>query len=426
MFSLCLKKLHICISFCALLSLVSFAEASEVKIENNSGRFTLTVDGEPFFIKGVGGTGDKALLAEFGGNAFRTWGHDDAEEQLALAKEHNLMVSIGFWVQHERHGFDYNDEEAVQKQFELAKQMVLDYKDHPNLLMWGIGNEVELEYTNPKVWKAIGDIASMIKELDPNHPVMTTTAHIKQEECDLINEFAPDIDILGINSYAGATVVAKQVQDYGWDKPYVFTEWGVNGHWERPKTDWDANIEQTSTEKAEAFDMRYEKAIAVNDGQCLGGFAFLWGTKQERTGTWYSLFDSEGNYTEAVNVLRHHWKGIREWNRAPKIEVAVLNNKVGTDNIRVSPGSRMKAKVFAEDPDFDKLQYSWELLNESEAKSHGGDYEARPDEVKTELRGSDSKTLRFRAPEAGAYRLFIFIYDGNRHVSTANIPFLVE
>ena len=40
---------------------------------------------------------------------------------------------------------DYNNEYAVKGQIEYLKNEVLKYKDHPALLVWGIGNEVDLK-----------------------------------------------------------------------------------------------------------------------------------------------------------------------------------------------------------------------------------------------------------------------------------------
>ncbi len=41
---------------------------------------------------------------------------------------------------------------------------VLKYKDHPALLTWIIGNEPDLNHTNPKVFDAINDISKMIHQ----------------------------------------------------------------------------------------------------------------------------------------------------------------------------------------------------------------------------------------------------------------------
>ena len=49
-----------------------------------------------------------------------------------------------------RHGFDYNDPVVVQQQLNDVRQQVIALKDHPALLIWGIGNELNLRATNPE------------------------------------------------------------------------------------------------------------------------------------------------------------------------------------------------------------------------------------------------------------------------------------
>ena len=66
-------------------------------------------------------------------------------------------------------------------------------------MMWSIGNEVDLFYSNTKVWDVVQDIAEMIHEVDPNHPTNTVTAGLDAKELELIMDRAPDIDIYGIN-----------------------------------------------------------------------------------------------------------------------------------------------------------------------------------------------------------------------------------
>ena len=59
---------------------------------------------------------------------------------------------------------DYNNEYAVKGQIAQLKNEILKYKDHPALLVWGIGNEVDLRYSNFKVWETIEILAKFIKD----------------------------------------------------------------------------------------------------------------------------------------------------------------------------------------------------------------------------------------------------------------------
>jgi len=52
------------------------------------------------------------------------------------------MVTMGIEVERERHGFDYDNAEEVNKQLERIRKEVLELKDHPALMIWAIGNEL--------------------------------------------------------------------------------------------------------------------------------------------------------------------------------------------------------------------------------------------------------------------------------------------
>ena len=87
----------------------------------------------------------------------------------------------------------------VKGQIEFLKNEVLKYKDHPALLVWGIGNEVDLKYGNFKVWETIEILAKFIKEVDPNHPTMTVIR--SRSFKNFSHKKILSIDILGINVY---------------------------------------------------------------------------------------------------------------------------------------------------------------------------------------------------------------------------------
>ena len=57
---------------------------------------------------------------------------------------------------------------------------VREYKDHPALIIWVIGNELNME-KNPKVWDAVNDLSKKIHQIDPNHPTTTPLAGFKQD-----------------------------------------------------------------------------------------------------------------------------------------------------------------------------------------------------------------------------------------------------
>ena len=404
---------------------------SKVTLKHSNGKYQIFVDNVPFYIKGAGlEFGNISALAKHNGNSFRTWrtenGKKSGEEILDEAQKNGLMVTMGIEVARERHGFDYNDEKAVKEQLEKIKKEVLLLKDHPALLIWAIGNELNLRATNPRVWNAVNDISKMIHEIDPNHLTTTTLAGISKKEVNYIKERCTDIDVLSIQLYAGIVGLPKAIKDYGWSGPYIVSEWGATGHWEVPKTKWGVPIEENSTIKAANYLKRHQIAIESDSTQCLGSYVFLWGQKQERTPTWYGVFLEDGKETEAVDVMHYIWNNSWPQNKTPQIEFFHINGKTAYQNVILKTEENYIAIVKIKDVENDSINYKWEILAESTDLKDGGDLEKRPETIKTKIVKQENGTFQFIAPKKGVYRLFIYADDGYNHAATANIPFLVE
>ncbi|MEW9798688.1 glycoside hydrolase family 2 TIM barrel-domain containing protein [Alteromonas sp. CYL-A6] len=403
-------------------------EPVPVSLQKNEHGYQIVRGGTPFFIRGAGGSSRLEQLAESGGNAIRTWSSDNAEEILDRAHKAGLVVMLGLRLGHERHGFDYNDKTAVAAQFERVKQTVLRYKDHPALLAWGIGNEVDLFYTNTNVWFAVEEIAAFIQKHDPHHLVTTVTAGIDKPKLDLVLSRVPSIDYLSINIYGGLETLPATLLDYGYDGPFVVTEWGPTGHWQVEKTAWGVPIEQTSTEKAASYRQRYQDGIVAAPGRALGSFAFLWGQKQETTPTWYGVFTENGQPTEVVDSLTYNWTGQwPDW-RAPSIHSLRLQGQSAKDSIQVAAGEAVSASVILDTRSDPSPSLRIEVLPESTDIKAGGDPESRPQSV-TDLnvQHDSNGNITFHAPQQrGAYRLFIYVTDSRGHVANANIPFYVS
>ncbi len=402
------------------------AEAVPVEVVAYEGGYTLVRDGKPYLVRGAGFVGvSLETLAERGGNSVRTWGIEEAQSTLDEAAKYGLTVSMGLPVAAERFGFDYDSAESIAEQRENVRAAVLKYKDHPALLAWIIGNELDMSFTNHRVYDEVNELSRMIHELDPNHVTTTTITALDRETVELVRERAPDLDFVSIQAYGALALMPKAIAYLG-EGPFMVTEWGPLGHWEVGKTRWDAAIEPTSTEKARHFLLQYRDLIMPYLGPGLGSYAFLWGHKQERTHTWFSLFMESGATTGAVDALELVWTGRLPENQAPVLESISLARRSASDSIRLTAGKGYVAKVVAKDTENDELTYQWSVKPESDATSIGGDLEASIADMSNTFDGDSNKaTVRLVAPEPGTYRIFVEINDGHGHAAHANIPFMV-
>ncbi len=403
---------------------------AQTRVVKNTNGFTLMRNGQPYYVKGVGGDVHMDKMVAIGANSLRIWGIERAQEILDDAQKRGLTVMLGLWLQHERHGFDYNNAEKVKLQLNHFKQVVDRYKNHPALLMWGIGNELDLNYTNPACWNAVQDIARYIHQVDPNHPTSTVTAGLDSLEVAHILKRCPDIDIYCINTYGDIGNVPSKIKPYGWDGPYMITEWGPNGHWESPQTKWQVSLEQSSTEKREVYYSRYKNYIEPNKNYCLGSYAFLWGAKQEYTETWYGLFTKEQQATEPIDALEEVFTGKKPLNPSPSIASFTINEYPASSSILLEAGTKYTSRVSIVFPDAkvnNNVVYRWRIMQESTDKKSGGDLEEAATEVSGLIRSpKKGATIQFFAPTAeGAYRLFVSATANNK-VAYANIPFWVK
>ena len=406
---------------------ITYSQVSKVEVSTNTqGNFELLKNGIPYYIKGAGAKDHFDLLVNSGANSIRIWSTNNSS-LLDSAHQHGLTVTLGLHVRPERSGMDYNNEYAVKGQIEKLKNEVLKYKDHPALLVWGIGNEVDLKYSNFKVWETIEILAKFIKEVDPNHPTMTVIAGVDPSKAYYIKKYCPSVDILGLNVYGSIENAGANLRKFNWDKPYIVTEWGVNGPFEAKTTSWKAKVEPPNGFKADQRLRRYQELIVKDKERCLGSYCFLWGQKQESTATWHGMFLKNGNPTEAVDVMHYCWNG--EWpnSRAPSIRDISLENIGWRKDHIIEPSRQATVKIEYFKYNNKKVNIEYVLYPEAFSNKIGGDIQKSPDPIPFEIVRQTENELIFISPKKkGAYRLFAFVKNDKGQSSVANIPFLIE
>lgn len=381
-------------------------------------------DGKPYNIRGAGGYDRFEELAAAGGNSIRVW---DAGPYtgtiLRRVDSLGLTVMVGI------------------SERELAKidTIVPSYRNSPALLIWAIGNEMELRlkelgYSNEQaLWTRVNELAQRIHALDEHHPVITVLAEINREKIKRIMKYAPELDAIGVNSYGLVGTVAKRLRAWGWNKPFIITEFGSIGHWESPRTPWGLYIEPSSTEKAKNFIRGYTEGIMDQPG-CVGSYAFLWGHKQEKTHTWCGMFlpnEVGGGPTETVDAMIKVWTGSYPANRAPQIgpgRIRIEPDQYGEKYAFFAPDEEIEVSVDASDPEGGALKVRWDLrIDVADNPTGGGFYEPTPPPIIGAIREAKGLTAKVKFPKKpGNYRLFCYVWDSERRAATVNLPIRVE
>lgn len=408
------RSLILLILFVSTFGVIAPVYCAEVTVKGDA----IFVDGTRFMPRGASGRTKLAELKALGANTVRTYG-EEGDEVMADAQRLGLKVILGFWLEHPRRGFDYNNRAVAQAQLDRLRAFVLRHKDNPALLMWGIGNEVEAELTDDSVvWPAIEEAAKLVKSLDSRHPTLAVLAEAGNEKVRKIMTRAPSIDVLGVNSYGDAILsVTDRVRAQGWTGPLIITELGAAGQWQVGHSPWGAALEPTSTEKA----AKLRQYLSAANAQATGQIAFLWGQKQEVTPTWHSLLLPDGTWIEASEAMAEAWGGATpNRNRAPRIQSFSLK---GISWPQAVAGS---ATIAVQDPDGDKLTYNWRILKESTDLGKAGDAESVPADHSAALRRKGETSVEITGLPAGNYRLFVEVRDNRGAAATGNLPFQVQ
>jgi hypothetical protein len=403
----------------------ALAQPVPVKIVPQGDGFSLLRDGKPYFAKGAVGAVHLEELVAAGGNSIRA-GATALDKAQALGL--TVLVDLPFGKQ--RWGFDYSDAAAVKQQRESLKATVEQYKAHPAVLAWALGNELEIRTTPEQravLLKEVDAVAEMIHALDPNHPVITVVGGQYKQMLHELNQYCPHLDAVGLNSYADMLALPEDIRREGWTRPYWVTEFGPRGHWQVAKTAWKLPIEDSSTEKADFYRKAYEHAVK-DRSQCLGSYVFHWAQHHEKTHTWYGMFLEDGSRTEAVDVMTYLWSGRWPANRSPRLSPAPIQitseDGAAKGPATLPPGALLHCRLVASDPEGDALQYSWDLrLDVSGDPKVGGDREEPTPPIDGLVLAASADRATFRLPEQeGVYRLFAYVRDGHSNAATANVP----
>ncbi len=404
---------------------ILWADPSVVKVIKGESGWQLKVDGNPFFIKGVGcnrAEGEKGedylrMAKDMGANAVRTWG-DAPSTYLDKAQGYGLKVNLGIWLNPIRSGTSESYLEAghCAGLKNLALNYVREMKDHPALLTWNIGNEVFAFTESEDERKAFGafleDLIQAVHQEDPKHPVVYASSDIK--DFPSLQEMVPSIDIVGLNTYGSLAPAMAWLRDRSYDKPLVVTEFGPLGPWDVSKDKNQIAYDPSDQFKANNYASLWRQ-IEHAKGPCIGGFAFVLGEQRNSDSlTWWNInFGTQKR--DAYWTLHKAFTGTEPEHRPPKITLFSVEGSTA-----VVAGSRVLLRTTAASPGEAPLAYSYFVTGLASDPLIVEPPKFYPAEV--EESGPGAATIK--APDdPGIYRVYVSASDnyGNTAIADRSI-----
>ncbi|MEQ8703125.1 MAG: glycoside hydrolase family 2 TIM barrel-domain containing protein [Phaeodactylibacter sp.] len=402
----------------------------KVHIEKIAGHFTLSRNGQPFSIHGA--SGDPRYIRELaraGGNCLRVYDTLNLAQVLDTAHYYGIAIIADLPLPKSQHLSFYRDQAKVKGQMNAYRSFVDRHKDHPALLMWMLGNELDFPYkpNYTPFYRAYNDLLAMIKQVDGQHPVATALTNFQRRTITNIRLKIPDLDVLGINTFGLLKDLEQDMADFAWmwKGPYFVSEWSINGYWEVPKTAWGASIEDAGWKKKEELLSRFHQEMPVKDPRFLGSCLFYWGQKQELTATWFNTFTAGGQPTPLYEAYALLNKDTLPYLPAPQVAYMLVDGAGAAGHIMLNPGQAYTANiVFGIAPDTN-VRADWSLRSED---WYNLELDTLVPVVSYDhlLNALDTMSIQFSAPaREGPYRLFATLSYPGSIATTLNTPIYV-
>ncbi|WP_053175733.1 discoidin domain-containing protein [Nonomuraea sp. SBT364] len=404
------------------------AGPSVVEVTGSRGDWRLTVDGEPYLVKGLtygppqaAADGYMRDLKAMGVNTIRTWGVDDIHTPALLdtAARHGIRVIVGHWL---NQGADYAGDTAYRTSVKneiVARVNAL--KNRRGVLMWDVGNEViltmqdhglpadEVERRRVAYAQFVNEVAEAIHAADPNHPVTSTDAYT--HAWTYYRAHSPALDLLAVNSYGAIHTVKDDWIKGGYDRPYIVTEAGPDGEWEVPADVNGVPDEPTDLEKRDMY-LASWNAVAGHAGVALGATEFHYGLENDFGGVWLNT-TTGGWRRHGYHALRQAYTGQRAANTSPEITAMTVGSRTA-----VPAGGTFTVEVAAADPDGDRVRYNLMVSDKHVTGNRG----------LRNVRFTETGPGRFSvtAPEAmGVWKVYVYAFDGHGNVGIEQRSFRV-
>lgn len=402
------------------------AELIKLVAQDRARRYEVFRD---FHIRGVCGTTRLKLAVAHGANTIRTY-VPPSRAKLDEYQRLGVKVVVGIWMPNHgenkgKQGVTYNYDYHKKADEQLASFLRAFERigNHPAILLWCFGNEVEL---SPPYLETVNRMSKALHAKNPTQLSSLTIVNASSEKIALIKKHAPDIDIIGYNSYGhGAVGGASKRLEKEWRRAYYVSEFGPQGPWWGRKTSWGAYYEQSYDTKLKDLRQSFLKIDAAP--RCLGSTMFLWGFWSKQKPTYFSAFlspqgtrsDDEGALyiTPMVDEFAKYWSGSYPAKRAPILQSIVFDSSDAQADVVLTTGRRFRVTAQATDSDtpHSQLTYRWWILD-SRGRALGASVDTKKPQV--ELEAPDSIME--------GYFLMAFVIAPDQRASGFTVPFMVK
>lgn len=403
-------------------------------VVGEEGRYSLISNDSVFYVRGIAyNTNDDwrngniplslhqlekdiSGMKSMGANTIRRYGVSGYDENLLnTASREGMKVMYGFWFEPD---VDYlMDSVQVRKYIREVEEQVTRYKNHPAILTWGLGNEtwglMKHHFTQPYLTRVrleyvrmLEYLARRIHEIDPVHPVMSASEHSNELTCELIElrNYAPSLDIIGVNSYYLQQVsrLQKICRRADTTRPYLFSEFGPLGYWDNDFNRYNERnelVEDSDYEKAFLYGYEWRNHVLANRGYNVGGVAFCWSDRLEGTATWFGLTDQKGRKKPAYFTLESLWK-----NTGPRMD-SIPAFYIEGPGVKIEPGRYYTFRVWTPGRVPGGVHFDWQFRREEYL-----------DELPGLVRRFDSgRRILLKVPMAPSrYRLYLTVSRGDK------------
>lgn len=389
-----------------------------------------------WLIRGVCGDRHLDLAREHGINTIRGYTinieNGSTRRALDAAHERGMSMIVSEWMPH--HGenkgrdnrswnFDYT--ENVDERLARFIEKVEAIGDHPAILMWGLGNEVHLD---PEYLEYVNLMSRAIHERYPLALTSLTMINAKPEHIERIKAHAPDLDVIGVQSYSpGAVRGGIRNMEKLWGKPYYFSEFNGKGPWNFEKSAWGTPYDNLPAERVADYEACYDAIESAP--RCLGSTAFVWGHFTAQRPSYFALLLSPHptgpeaaeragltGYpltTPYTDVMARRFTGNEPTNRAPLI--TVLEATDGSREPPATSGGTLQIRVDATDPDNDPLRYTLWIIARK-----GGRYQGVAGPFNVDKNGLGEVPIPVE--QLADPLIMAYAFDGNGAAVSTTIP----